>query len=873
MDWHEAIKKWGQQQRLLNQAKTEEENNNLEAAFELYQHAAALGNGDAMVAIGNLYAVKNFRMKETYDFLEHVLKGSTLMPYNLTKKQEPDLKTALEWYIKAAEQDHPDGCFAAGAMLCEGKGCESDVERGLMYLKKADEKGMPSARQVICIYDPTESLYLSDDEYEKLLERFVQAVDSCTLEQFELYSRLKGGTESQQTRLGYTLITRRNLEDPKYQSFKYLFSPEGIPLLPCCARRGAWKSFVRVDLNAFRSDDIYIAFATDISNSFVESSRLTPVGSAVYRSPAFGWLGEEKKSLVLKVDRTCVSQQIQEIAEEFGLLPKEYAEENAAFIVENGEKEYSVEFAVIENGKVHVLYRYTIDGPDEIHSSFEPELISLTIDKYDADTINKETNGVSEECEQQENASKSINCANHCRKNMRLKLINAICDPERSSKFKEMLSGSFDVEEVLNSKFNQIMMTHKFLPPSANRFLASLETDLLVFAYDSSPLSGKFMNMFWKHKDLVKKAIFVIYASNDYFMQNRGLMEQCAEKLQKNYPNEDINNRFYMINSDDECEFDAFINKVDVNSIEMKKPLGQEYYFTHNEKENKLDFKFERLENCVEQINSILSEMPVSSLTIDDNSGCFFKSVQQSDQGEILSDTYGFKSISFKYEQNKNEQMFVYKMDTFVINKNDENCKDFDKAWREVNPNRVMRFFMSVDYANGSEQIGCVVLHHERLSSDTNKISQETVEGAHKRQLGQGYYLTYDMESNMMGGYHPVNIVLKNSNDENCNYRITDKLGNFVNFPGVKKGDWEKELDGKFYATVMFTFWISEFVDGISYVIWILQPDGRYFEDEDGFGGENCSEIELYSAMNTKGEFIYPFTNERIEGCGNCYML
>ena len=129
-----------------------------------------------------------------------------------------------------------------------------------------------------------------------------------------------------------------------------------------------------------------------------------------------------------------------------------------------------------------MLYRYTIDGPDEIHSSFEPELISLTIDKYDADTINKETNDVSEECEQQENASKSINCANHCRKNMRLKLINAICDPERSSEFKKMLSGYFDVDEVSISKFNEIMMSHKSLPPSANRFLVSIETDLYVFS-------------------------------------------------------------------------------------------------------------------------------------------------------------------------------------------------------------------------------------------------------------------------------------------------------------------------------------------------------------------------------------------------------
>lgn len=154
-----------------------------------------------------------------------------------------------------------------------------------------------------------------------------------------------------------------------------------------------------------------------------------------------------------------------------------------------------------------------------------------------------------------------------------------------------------------------------------------------------------------------------------------------------------------------------------------------------------------------------------------------------------------------------------------------------------------------------------------------NKSNESMDEGKQKKQLGQGYYLTFDMVSNMMGGYHPVNIVLKNSNDKKCNYRITDKLGNFVKFPGVEKGNWEKELEGEFYAAVRFTFSVSKFVDGISHVIWLLQPDGRYFEDEHGFGGENCSEIILYSAMNTKGEFIRPFTEKYLEGCGECYML
>lgn len=80
---------------------------------------------------------------------------------------------------------------------------------------------------------------------------------------------------------------------------------------------------------------------------------------------------------------------------------------------------------------------------------------------------------------------------------MRLKLINAICDPERSSRFKQRLSDSLDVEEFSGSKFERFMMTQKFLPTSVNPFLALLESDLLIFAYDSSPLSGEFMNIFF----------------------------------------------------------------------------------------------------------------------------------------------------------------------------------------------------------------------------------------------------------------------------------------------------------------------------------------------------------------------------------------
>ena len=44
---------------------------------------------------------------------------------------------------------------------------------------------------------------------------------------------------------------------------------------------------------------------------------------------------------------------------------------------------------------------------------------------------------------------------------------------------------------------------------------------------------------------------------------------------------------------------------------------------------------------------------------------------------------------------------------------------------------------------------------------------------------------------------------------------------------------------------VKFVFWISPYQDGKACVRWLIQPDGRYFEDEDGYGAEHCEEIEV----------------------------
>ncbi len=126
------------------------------------------------------------------------------------------------------------------------------------------------------------------------------------------------------------------------------------------------------------------------------------------------------------------------------------------------------------------------------------------------------------------------------------------------------------------------------------------------------------------------------------------------------------------------------------------------------------------------------------------------------------------------------------------------------------------------------------------------------------KQLGNGYYITYDEVSNGLGGFRPANIMLHNDEKDFCRV-ITDYWGNFMDYPGHTEGGWQDELVGDFYAATQFVVNISKFVDGICRFSWMVQPDGMYWMDEDGYGMTNDEEIWLYALMNEKGEFITPF--------------
>lgn len=126
--------------------------------------------------------------------------------------------------------------------------------------------------------------------------------------------------------------------------------------------------------------------------------------------------------------------------------------------------------------------------------------------------------------------------------------------------------------------------------------------------------------------------------------------------------------------------------------------------------------------------------------------------------------------------------------------------------------------------------------------------------------LGGGFYCTYREKPNGLGGYHPVDMCLRREDAPGFCRQITRSDGSFAAFPGVVHGTWEKELDMPFRPAVQFQAIVGPFRDGKAEFRWLLQPDGRYFADEDGFGAENCTEIWLRSYMDEKGRFLEPFS-------------
>ena len=107
---------------------------------------------------------------------------------------------------------------------------------------------------------------------------------------------------------------------------------------------------------------------------------------------------------------------------------------------------------------------------------------------------------------------------------------------------------------------------------------------------------------------------------------------------------------------------------------------------------------------------------------------------------------------------------------------------------------------------------------------------------------------------------------------------LVDSKGNICNFPGMVKEDfWTKEVAPNYLKPqIRFRSSFEKREKGWIF-LWQLQPDGRYWEDEDGFGAEHDVEVTLYTLVDMDGHFTQPFriyqlgyvgySLERFRGC------
>lgn len=73
----------------------------------------------------------------------------------------------------------------------------------------------------------------------------------------------------------------------------------------------------------------------------------------------------------------------------------------------------------------------------------------------------------------------------------------------------------------------------------------------------------------------------------------------------------------------------------------------------------------------------------------------------------------------------------------------------------------------------------------------------------------------------------------------------------------------EKALQQARSLSFHFPSFIYGYRNGIAVVSWQLNPDGRYYADDDGFGMTNDVEITIFGTIDRSGKVVSPFSYSR----------
>ena len=91
--------------------------------------------------------------------------------------------------------------------------------------------------------------------------------------------------------------------------------------------------------------------------------------------------------------------------------------------------------------------------------------------------------------------------------------------------------------------------------------------------------------------------------------------------------------------------------------------------------------------------------------------------------------------------------------------------------------------------------------------------------------------------------------------------QLVDKDGNILNFPGIEYTDTlTKELGRSDIKPVVKYEALFKKIDETKIImVWTVRPDGRYWMDSWGFGGEDYEALSLYSYIDCDANFTMPF--------------
>lgn len=101
--------------------------------------------------------------------------------------------------------------------------------------------------------------------------------------------------------------------------------------------------------------------------------------------------------------------------------------------------------------------------------------------------------------------------------------------------------------------------------------------------------------------------------------------------------------------------------------------------------------------------------------------------------------------------------------------------------------------------------------------------------------------------------------------------KVLDEKGNILNFPGILEDErWRAKQNVGLCPDVRYEAQFHCLDEGKFLMLWMTQPSGWHWVDEDGFGFSGDSPITLYSVLDANGNFEKQFALFRIGETQHC---